>query len=174
MSELLRVLRSQTRLEALKQHNRGGEFVAAQRFADATSGTQAFDAVVVNPSGNDTSALITTSVTGGGSGQLDVTNQASVDTAGTAFPVQEKGRTSGGLSLTVESGGTYSATGTTLPRLIPGSTRLSGQPSPATGGAPMTDTRILDPGDGLRYTVTNTSGNTVSYDMAVDIIELDE
>jgi len=172
MSEIVRVLRSQTLAEAHHRLTTRPEYVAADRVTAVSTGTQLFDLFVGLPSDADVEALVGVSIGAGGLAHVDTTDGASVDASGTALPTQSKGANGDSMTATVERGGTYSATGTTLETVALGTER-SGGPVTSTGARALTDARLLAPGDGARYEVTNESGSTVDADVQVSVIEIE-
>ena len=146
----------------------GREAVAAERFADVADAAQAFDLYIGNESTGDTDLIVTISLYPGGASQVTALESASVDTAGTAMPMQLKG-TADSTPATVEYGGTYSGTNP-ITWMISGSRQSAGVSS-ATGGA-AEEVRHLEPGEGIEYTATNRSGNTIDYGVKIGIVEV--
>ena len=146
----------------------GRVFVAAERFADVADGAQAVDLFIGNDDGTDVDLIFTTSILTGGASQVTALEAASVDAAGTEMPVQSKG-VPNGLPATIEYNGSYTAENP-ITWMIPGSSKTGG-PSGATGGA-AEEVRLLEPGEGFEYTVSNESGNTVDYGVKVGIVEI--
>jgi len=173
MSEIVRVTRSQALAEAYHRLTTRREYVAADRVTGVADGGQLFDAFVGLPSDADIQALVGVGFGVGGQAHLDTSDEAAVETAGTALPTQSKGANGQATAVTVERGGSYSATSETLETVLPGTTRTGG-PASSTGQRSLTDVRLLDPGDGIRYTTTNQSGSTISADVRVSIVELDD
>ncbi len=149
------------------QLKEGRQFIAADRFADVTDGSQAADIFIGND-GSDVDLIFTTSIFTGGASQITALDNASVDTAGTEIPIQNKG-VPNGVPATVEYGGTYTAE-TPITWIIPGSSKTGG-PSGAVGGTTK-EVRLLEPGEGFEYIVTNESGNTVDYGVKIGIVEI--
>jgi len=170
MGLIARVLRSQNRLQSVNQHKRGGEYVFSKRFLDVADGDDAADIVIENPSDSDVDVLVSTVISAGGATYLDITDDASIDTEGTLLTYHEKGIQNGTPTVRVEDGGVYSTTGDTLETFIPGSQRVGG-PATTTSVTETTDTRLLEPGDGIRATLTNAAGSTIDCSVVVDVIE---
>jgi len=172
MSEIVRVTRSQALAEAYHRLTTRREYIATARVTDVADGGQLFDLYVGPPSDADVQALVGVGFGVGGQAHLDTTDGATVDTTGTALPTQSKGSNGQATAVTVERGGSYSATGETLETVLLGTARTGG-PASSTGQRSLTDVRLLDPGDGIRYTTTNQSGSTISADVQMSIVELD-
>lgn len=169
MSELLKLLRAHDVEQTHHQLTTGREFVAADRFEGIADGTEVMTLFVGNPEGSGIGVLSAVSFGTGGLAHLDTTNDAAVDTAGTALPHHAKG---GGVTMdaTVETGGTYTTSGDTLNTILPGTDRAGGPESSAGARAPS-DVRLLHPGEGVEYVATNESGGETDYDVEVAIIE---
>ena len=150
------------------QLKEGREFVAAERFANVSDGTQAADIFIGNDAGSDVDLIFTTTVLTGGATQITAKDNASVETAGTNMPIQNKG-VPDGRPETVEYNGTYTGENP-ITWIIPGSSKTGG-PSGAVGGAAQ-EVRLLEPGEGFEYTFTNESGNTVDYGVKIGIVEI--
>jgi hypothetical protein len=172
MSETVRVLRSQALAEAHHRLTTRPEYVATDRVTGVSTGTELFDLFVGVPDDADVEALVAVSIGTGGLAHVDTTDGASVDTSGTDLPVQSKGADGDAMTTTVERGGTYSATGTTLPTLALGTER-DGGPITSTGARALSDVRLLTPGEGVRYQPVNESGSTVDADVQVSVIEIE-
>ena len=150
----------------------GRDFVATTREPDIAADAVAIDAFVGNDTDSEFDLLVAVSFTTGGRADLDVTDGASVDTSGTAMPVQNKGVVNGDLLATIETGGTYTTDGITLETILPGSDRTGG-PTINTGSASIPQSRLLEPGEGVNYVLTNRSGGSTNFSMEVGVIEVD-
>jgi len=171
MSEIVRVTRSQTLAEAYHRLTTRREYVATDRVTGVADGAQLFDVFVGLPSDAEIQALVQLTIGAGGQAHLDTTDEATVDTAGTALPIQLKGSNGQTTAATVERGGSYLATGETLETLVLGTAR-SGGPSTSGGGRSVVDVRLLDPGEGIRHVATNESGSSIPADVQVTVIEI--
>lgn len=169
LDELRRLSTTTQTYERLKS---GVEYVAADRVTGITDGSVALDVFIGNDAGSERDLLVSVEFATGGASTLDVTNQATVDVAGTALPTEPKGVEVGTQAATLERDGTYSAAGETLKVKLPGST-VAGGPATATGGDGIPRARLLEPGDAIRNVVTNVSGGQANFGVTVDVIEID-
>jgi len=172
-SALLELLRSHDTEQSIHDLQVLEQYAFAERFVDVADGANVVTAYVGNPPDSGVNALITVEFGPGGLMHVDTTDDASVDTSGTAMPSQSKGSNGGDTTaLTVEYGGTYTTNGTTLNTITPGTSRTGG-PATTQGGGAVPDVRLLLPGEAVVYAATNQSGGPADFDMTVDSIEID-
>jgi len=169
LNELKRLDATTQAYERLKE---GRDFVATTRETGVADDGVAIDAFVGNDTDSEFDLLIAVSFTTGGRADLEMTDGASVDTSGTEMPVQNKGVVNGELPATIETGGTYTTDGTTLETILPGSDRIGG-PTINTGSVSIPEGRLLEPGEGVNYVLTNRSGGSTNFSMTVGVIEID-
>jgi hypothetical protein len=172
MSALLKLLRSHDTEQSVHDLLSREQYTFAERFTGVADGVEVVSAYVGNPTSSGVHALTTVSIGPGGLTHIDTTDGASVDTAGADMPSQSKGANGGDSALTVEYGGSYSATGTTLNTIAPGTSR-DGGPATTQGGGAVPDVRLLLPGDAVVYTATNQSGGAADFDITIDSVEID-
>ena len=173
MSALLQLMRSHDTEKAIHELQTFEQYAFAERFVDVADGAEVVTAYVGNPSDSGVNALINVEFGPGGLMHVDTTDGASIDTSGTDMPSQSKGSNGGSsTALTVEYGGTYSTTGTTLNTITPGTSRTGG-PATTQGGGAVPDVRLLLPGEAIVYSATNQSGGPADFDITVDSVEID-
>lgn len=157
--------------QAYDQLKEGTEYIAADRSEDVEDGAVALNVFVGNDAESDIDALVTVGFSTGGAATLDVTNNASVDTAGTPLPTQSKGVENGLRGTTLERGGTYTSTGEELRLKLPGTKKSTG-PATTSGSDAVSGVRLLEPGKAVEYVVTNVSGGTADFGVTVSVIEI--
>lgn len=158
--------------QAYERLKKGRDFVAGTRVSDVANDAVAFDLFVGNDADSEFDLLVATLFSTGGLSDLDKTDGASVNTEGAEIPVQNKGVPNGELPASIQTGGDYAATGDTVETIIPGSTRAGG-PSTTTGSTNIPDGRLLEPGEGVNYTLTNRSGGAADFSVLVSVIEVE-
>lgn len=148
------------------------EFVTSYRAVDVADSTEVMDVVVQNPGSSIEDVLLVPTFTTGGLAYIETGFDVSIGSAGTELEILSKHVGSGSTSaVTAEQGGTYTTNGTTLESVLPGQARGGG---PSTNGAdsPAIGAILLNPGEAIRYTVTNQSGGSASFSVSFSIVEV--
>lgn len=171
MTVLAELLRKHDIEQTHHQLSTGQEFIATERYTGVADGAEVVNLFVGVPADSTVDALVGTAFATGGLAHLEVHDAASIDAAGTALPYQAKG-IENAMQTTVEAGGTYTATGDTLPTILPGTNRTAG-PAASSGGRAAAEVRLLQPGEGVEFVVTNESGGPSAFDVEVSVIEVE-
>jgi hypothetical protein len=146
----------------------GQEYIATKRVTGVADGADAINAAIVNPAGSGVNVFVDVTFATGGRAYLSIGESASIDTSGTDLTHQAKG-VDNGKNLTAETGGTYTSSNP-LESLIPGTARAGG-PVTSRGSTTIAPVRLLEPGDGLEYTLTNQSGGSADFSINLDWVE---
>lgn len=150
----------------------GTEFVASYVAEGVSDTTVALDVVVDNPTGSGTDCYVSPNFSTTGAGRVEYSTDITIDTAGTGLSYVSKRVGSGGtLTPTVEQGGSYTVNGEQISRIIPGEVKGGGPASTTGTESPGEGAVLLEPGQSIKYTVTNISGGTASYGLSLSVIE---
>jgi len=172
-SALLELLRSHDIEQAHNGLTTRGQLLGSQRFTGIADGSLIADLYIGTPTDSTTDYLVVTTIGAGGLAHVDTTDDAAVDTAGTDLPLQANGDIDpAAASLNVEYGGSYSAGGTTLNSVSPGTDRTGG-PATTTGRSDVAALRLLQPGESVLVSVTNESGATVDADVELTAVPIE-
>lgn len=131
------------------------------------------DVVVKNPSGSGVMTFCLISHYTGGLADLDISNDITIDTAGTALtPINAyQDGTTPSPNTTVEERGSYTVNGDTIEGIIPGG---SGPVGAGKSGSPLLGSTqyLLEPGESVRELATNRSGSSTRGGVVVTWFEL--
>lgn len=155
----------------VEQVQDGTESVYTRLVTDVPDGDTAFDVAISRLGSVRRPVAIIPTFTTGGAAHLSLGVDVEIADAGTPLPTVSKLVNNGEtLEVTVADGGTYTTNGPTTEVLLPGTQAAGGVAR--SGNTVASGTLVLNPGESLRYTLTNRSGTAVDFSVEFTVVEV--